>query len=84
MNADPIVTEAEKAQCLYGDFKSTHEALGVLCEEWDELRSAIRANDLASIAMESLQVSAVAFRLHDQCTRALNGEAKPFRKRSSA
>lgn len=39
----------EKAYARYGEFASTHEALGVACEEWDELRDAIRANALAAV-----------------------------------
>jgi len=79
-----IVAEAEAARDKYGDFTSTHEALGVLVEEFDELRAAIHANDLAAISKESCQVAAVALRLHDVCERALAGEADGFKKRSGA
>ncbi len=47
----------------YGDFASTHEALGVAVEEWDELRDAIRDNDLASVEGECLDLAAVLIRL---------------------
>lgn len=38
-----IETRIAAAHARYGDFASTHEALGVAVEEWDELRDAIRA-----------------------------------------
>lgn len=53
----------QKAATRYGDFASTHEALGVACEEWDELRDAIRANALAAVEYECLDLAAVLIRL---------------------
>lgn len=79
-----IIAEAERAHVKYGDFTSTHEALGVLLEEFDELRAAIHANALYSVATEAMQVSAVALRLHDVCERALSGNAEAFRTRSGS
>lgn len=79
-----IVCEADRAQSQYGDFASTHEALGVLQEEFDELRDAIRSNDLAAVAHEAMQVSAVAMRLYQLCQRALAGDAAAFKERSGA
>lgn len=52
-----------RAQGRYGDFASTHEALGVALEEWDELKDAIRANALASVEHECLDLAAVLMRL---------------------
>lgn len=63
--------EAARAQGRYGDFHSTHEALGVLCEEFDELRAAIHGNSPVTIATEATQVAAVAMRLADLCYRAV-------------
>jgi NTP pyrophosphatase (non-canonical NTP hydrolase) len=54
------------ADARYGAFASTHEAMGVAMEEWDELRDAIKANDLGAVAKESLDLAAVCIRLHDQ------------------
>lgn len=45
---------------------STHEALGVAIEEWDELRDAIRSNDLKMVAYECLDLAAVLIRLARQ------------------
>ncbi len=47
----------------YGPFASTHEALGVCVEEWDELRTAIHSNNLAHISHECLDLAAVLIRL---------------------
>lgn len=53
------------AQARYGLFASTHEALGVAVEEWDELRAAIHQNDLRAVQCECLDLAAVLVRLHD-------------------
>lgn len=53
----------ERAEKRYGVFASSHEALGVACEEWDELRAAIKSNDLHAIAAECLDLAAVLIRL---------------------
>jgi hypothetical protein len=53
------------AQARYGPFASTHEALGVAVEEWDEFRDAIRSNDLAAVQHECLDLAAVLIRLAD-------------------
>ena len=47
----------------YGPFASTHEALGVALEEWDELRDAIHANDMRAVRHECLDLAAVLIRL---------------------
>jgi NTP pyrophosphatase (non-canonical NTP hydrolase) len=54
------------ADVRYGPFASTHEALGVAMEEWDELRDAIRSNLLACVADECLDLAAVLIRLARQ------------------
>lgn len=55
----------EAAEERYGPFASTHEALGVCAEEWDELRAAVHANKLESIKHEALDLAAALIRLHD-------------------
>lgn len=68
MIRDPItaavVDEAQAAQNKYGDFASAHEALGVLLEEVEELRDAIRDNARGCAEVEAMQVAAVAYRLY--------------------
>jgi hypothetical protein len=53
----------------YGGFSSAHEALGVVSEEWDELRAAVHANDAERIKSEALDLAAALIRLHDQLAR---------------
>ena len=60
---DIVDTERLAASIKYGAFKSTHEGLGVLTEEYTELVEAIHRNDMDSIVHEALQVAAVAIRL---------------------
>lgn len=67
----------ERAQNRYGDFASSHEALGVASEEWDELRAAIKSNDLPAIAEECLDLAAVLIRLAQNVR-----ESEPTRRRS--
>jgi NTP pyrophosphatase (non-canonical NTP hydrolase) len=50
----------------YGPFTSTHEALGVCSEEWDELRAAIHRNDFDAIQHEALDLAAALIRLNNQ------------------
>lgn len=62
-----VLIEIEKrignAVFLYGAFAGTHEALGVACEEWDELREAIKSNDMRGVRHEALDLAAVLIRL---------------------
>lgn len=60
---EELETRIFDAARRYGDFASTHEALGVAVEEWDELRDAIKANDPADIEHECLDLAAVLIRL---------------------
>ena len=57
----------KRATLRYGSFASTHEALGVCSEEWDELRDAIRANKLESVREEALDLAAALLRLAEAC-----------------
>lgn len=65
------------ADARYGNFASTHEALGVALEEWDELREAIRSNKIESIRAEALDLASVLIRLWSQL-----GEDGAMQKRS--
>lgn len=55
------------AKKRYGPLASTHEALGVCLEEWDELRAAVQANALESVREEALDLAAVCMRLAETC-----------------
>ena len=63
-----ICARMDAADARYGPFTSTHEALGVCSEEWDELRAAIHANDFDQIRHEALDLAAALIRLHDGLT----------------
>lgn len=63
MTFDEVEQRMAAAFKRYGDFASTHEALGVACEEWDELRAAIHANDLEAVRHECFDLAAVLLRL---------------------
>ena len=61
---EAIEKRIDRADDRYGPFASTHEAMGVALEEWDELREAIKKNDLYGVAQECLDLAAVLIRLH--------------------
>ncbi len=61
--SDPLASRMEAALKRYGSLASTHEALGVAMEEFDELRAAIHANKRESIREEALDLAAVLLRL---------------------
>jgi NTP pyrophosphatase (non-canonical NTP hydrolase) len=67
MPHDDLIYEIEeriaKAQSRFGNFASTHEALGVAVEEWDEFRSAIRSNNFEEIEHEACDLAAVLIRI---------------------
>ena len=78
--ADETFKKMHDAEEIYGDFTSTHEALGVALEEWNELQHAIHANKLESIREEALDLAAVLLRMaHQCCETALKTD---FAKRS--
>lgn len=58
-----VIAKADQAEAWYGPFASTHEALGVALEEWDELRAAIHANNLQATQAECIDLAAVLVRL---------------------
>jgi hypothetical protein len=70
----------EQSQERYGDFASTHEALGVALEEWDELRAALHDNNLIAIRNEAIDLAAVLVRLAVACD--YTAEYSAFQERS--
>jgi hypothetical protein len=80
---DSLRFRIDAANRRYGPFSSTHEALGVASEEWDELRAAIHANNIVAIRSEALDLAAVLIRLADACHEAHESDmATAFAKRS--
>lgn len=66
--ANAIEDRIIMANKKYGPFASTHEAMGVACEEWDEFRDAIKSNDFEKITEECLDLAAVLIRLARELT----------------
>jgi len=60
---EQVEAEAARAEEKYGPFRSSHEGLGVLLEEFHELTEAIRHNEPAEVQAEAIQVAAVAMRI---------------------
>lgn len=64
---DDIIKSIEariwNAHQRYGNFASTHEALGVALEEWDEFRDAITRNDWIEVEHEACDLAAVLIRI---------------------
>lgn len=58
-----IEVRIQMARKRYGDFASTHEALGVAMEEWHELIDAIRSNVIGDVQKECMDLAAVLIRL---------------------
>ena len=55
--------ESKRADEKFGGFHSSHEGLGVLLEEFDELKAAIHENHAVHTYHEAIQVASVALRL---------------------
>ena len=73
-----VADEMERAHDKYGPFTSTHEALGVITEEYHELIRGIQGNWQVNIREESIQLAAACLRLAQQCY----GDHSPFMERS--
>lgn len=63
---DELERRMRRDDGLFGEFASTHEAMGVAMEEWDEFRQAIRSNDVDEVQNECLDLIVVLLRLHRQ------------------
>ena len=74
-----IIRELALARAKFNDYHSTHEALGVITEEYFELMDAVRANDIEGCRKEALQIAACCLRMvEDVCDKpnplSLRGE----------
>ena len=69
---DEIEDHINAAQARYANFASTHEALGVALEEWNELQEAIRSNRIEAVREECIDLAAVLIRLAIQCRSSEN------------
>ena len=62
-----IESRIKAAQYIYGPIASTHEALGVALEEWNELQQAIHINGASAIRRECCDLAAILIRLAEAC-----------------
>lgn len=58
-----VVCELIRAIEKHGDFNSTHEALGVILEEFEELKEEIKAGREKEACKEAIQLAAMCFKL---------------------
>ena len=58
-----ITTELDRALKKHGNFNSTHEALGVILEEFEELKEAIKNGDEENGTEEAIQLAAMCLKL---------------------
>lgn len=68
------------AEKRYADFTSTHEALGVALEEWNELQSAIQTNAIENICWEAIDLAVVLIRMVRQCRNDQEFKKKSIKK----
>ena len=64
---EEIFQHVSESEERYGNYASSHEALGVIFEEFDELTEAIRANRMESVREEAIDLTAVLIRLAVHC-----------------
>lgn len=57
-----IIAVADAARSRYGQFSSPHEIVGVLEEEFMELKLALHANNWDEFRRELIDIAAVCFR----------------------
>jgi NTP pyrophosphatase (non-canonical NTP hydrolase) len=60
---DDYATRLVEADKVYGTYKSSHEALGVITEEYHELIEAIRTNNIRHIFKEATDLALCAMKL---------------------
>ena len=71
-----IESRIKAARQRYGAYASSHEALGVITEEYLELMQAVRSNNIQDIFKEAMDLAACATKLARDCGN------KQFRARS--
>lgn len=64
--ATAISLLGELADLKFGPFASSHEAMGVALEEWDEFRASIHANDIPKAQREAIDLASVLIRFSEQ------------------
>lgn len=63
-----VYAELQRAEKKHSPINSSHEAYGVMQEEFDEMWNAIKKDDLIQARAEALSVAAMAIRfIQDVC-----------------
>lgn len=64
------------ARNKYGEPACTHESLGVIAEEYDELIDAVRRGLAGAVHWEALDLAAACIRLADACWQPMPNFAR--------
>ena len=64
--SEALSSRIRGADQKYGPPASTHEAIGVALEEWDELKAAVHLNAREAIREEALDLAAILIRMYDE------------------
>ena len=59
-----ICREMVTGRNIHGEYNSRHEGLGVIVEEFDEFKDAIRENDDSATGVEAKQLAAAAMQFY--------------------
>lgn len=59
-----VITELHRGRDKFGLYASSHEALGVILEEFEEFKDAIKDNDVVGSIEEAKQLAAVSLRFY--------------------
>ena len=70
-----IQRELSSTRNKYPPFHSSHEGLGVILEEWDELKEAVRNNNISQQRTEAIQLAAMAIRFIQDCCDSGNNNS---------
>jgi len=72
-----ILEELERIDSTQVAFRNENEAMGVLLEEFDELkREMLVTHDYRAARAEAIQVAAVAIRIAEFCEVIINAERR--------
>lgn len=59
-----VITELHRGRDGHGPYASSHEALGVILEEFEEFKDAVKANDPEAALKEATHLAATALRFY--------------------
>jgi hypothetical protein len=64
-----VQAEVDKSRALHGDIKSAHEGLGLMDEEFSEVKQEIfkKIHDKKAMLQELIQVAAICYKMSSDC-----------------